>query len=80
MKVVLKFHASIFHTCREISRQRALRSGTFIVLSNSASLKMVIKLYFNFFRFFLKVLEPIECRWADSYMTANRNFVRFIHS
>ena len=34
----------------------------------------------NFGTNLLKVLEPIECRQADPYMTANRNFVRFAHS
>ena len=83
MKIVSKFNrVPIFCIFREISRQRALLSnwvgsGRFIVLSDSANPEMVIKLYFNVFRFFLKVLEPIECRRADPYMTANRIFVRF---
>ena len=36
-----------------------------------------MKIYFNFFPFFLKVLELLEC---DPYMIANRNFVHFAHS
>ena len=56
------------------------RVGRFIILNDSAGPKMVIHLYLTFFRFILKVLEPIECRQADPYMTANRNFVRFAHS
>ena len=34
-------------------------SGRFIILNDSAGPKMVIHLYLTFFRFFLKVLEPI---------------------
>ena len=54
MKIVLKFHVSIFYTFWEISRQKALRSGQLgssrlIVLNDSASPKMVIKLNLNFF-------------------------------
>ena len=52
----------------------------FIVLNDSASLKMVIKMYFNFLRFFLKVLKLSECRRGDLYMTTNGNLVRFTHS
>ena len=57
MKVVWKFHANNLYAFREICRQRPLRSvqvgsGQFIVLNNSASPKMVMKMYFNFFRFF----------------------------
>ena len=90
MKIVLKFQIAILYIFVEISRQRALRpsragpgrvgSGRFIILNDSAGPKMVIHLYLTFFRFFLKVLEPNECRQADPYMTANRNFVRFAHS
>ena len=50
--------------------------GQFIVLDDSASFKMVIKIYFNFF----KVLELFECRRGDPCMTDNMNFVRFAHS
>ena len=35
---------------------------------------MPIKIYFNFFRSFLKVLELFECRQGELYTTANRNF------
>ena len=48
--------------------------GQFIILNYSASPKMVIKIYFNLFRF-LKVLEVFECSRGDPYTTANRNFV-----
>ena len=34
---MLKFHVTIFHAFREISRQLALRSSRFIVLNDSAS-------------------------------------------
>ena len=69
---------------REISRQRASRfgrvgSGRLIILYDSASPKMVIKMYLHFFDFFLKVLELFECRRGDPYITANGNFVRFAH-
>ena len=65
MKVVQNVHVSIFYTFPEISRKIASRSSRFIVLSNSASPKMVIKIYFNFFRFFSKVLQLFECRRGD---------------
>ena len=78
MESVSTFHGPIFYTFREISHQRAFDgfdgSGQSIVLNNSASPKMVIKM------FFLKVLELFECRQGDPYMTAIRNFVRFAHS
>ena len=54
--------------------------GRFNVLNDSASPKMVIEMYFIFFRFFEKVLELFECRRGDPYMTANRNFVCFSYS
>ena len=73
---------SNFYTFREISRQRALRSGMFglgwfIDKNDSASPKIVIKMYFNFFLLFLKVSELVECRRDYPYMTANKNFSRF---
>ena len=62
MKGVLKIHGFIFDTFREISRQRALLLGRvgsgwvgparFIVLKNSASPKIDIKIYFNSYKFF----------------------------
>ena len=61
------------------SKSVTVGSGRFIVLNNSASPKMV-EIYFNFFLFFLKILELFGCRRGDPYMTANRNFVRFAHS
>ena len=79
-----------YYTLREISRQWVswsgqvgsgrVRPGRFIVLSDSVSHKMVINIYLNFYRFFLKVLELFECQQSDPYMTANRNFVHFAHS
>ena len=62
------------------SKSVTVGPGRFIVLNDSADPKMVIKLYFNFYDFFLKVLEQSEGRRGDPYMTANRNFVRFAHS
>ena len=50
------------------SKSVIVRPGRFIV---SASPKMVIKLYFNFFLFSLKVLELSEYRRGNPYMTAN---------
>ena len=47
------------HTFREIRRQRALRSGPFIFLNDSASPKMVKKVYFNCFRFFLNRFRAV---------------------
>ena len=41
------------------SKSVMVGSGRFIILSDSAGLKMVIHIYLTFFRFFLKVLEPI---------------------
>ena len=52
----------------------------FIILNDSAGTKMVIQIYFKFFRLFLRVLEPFECRRGEPYTTANRNFVRFDNS
>jgi len=46
----------------------------FIVLNDSANLKMVIKMYLHFFRFFLKVLELFKCCRGDRYTAADRNF------
>ena len=42
--------------------------------------KMVIKIYINFFQFFLQDLALFECRHGEPCMTANWNFVRFAHS
>ena len=38
------------------------------IFNDSASPKMVTRIYFNFFRFFLKVLELFECRRGDQYI------------
>ena len=54
--------------------------GRFIVLNDSDSPKLVIQINFNFLSDFLKVLELIECRGGDPYRTANRNFIRFVHT
>ena len=51
--------------------------GRFIVLNDSVSLKIIMKVYFIIFRFFLKLLELFECRLGDLYMTANRKFNGF---
>ena len=66
-KIVLKFQVPILYTFQEKSCQRAVRSGRarlgrvgpdrtgsdrFIVLNDSASLKYIIDLDLNFFRFF----------------------------
>ena len=58
-----KFQVHISRTLREISRQRAspfgqVGSGRFIVLNDSTSPKMIMKMYFNFI---LKIIEPFEC-------------------
>ena len=74
MKIVSKFHVYIFYTFQEIRRQRELMPGRFIVLNDLSSPKMVIKIYFNFF----KVLELSEYRRGYPYITANRNLVRLI--
>ena len=76
----VKFQVPILYTFGEISRERPFIRGWFINLNDSTGPKMIIHLYLIFFRFFLKVLERNECRQADPYMTANRNFVRFAHS
>ena len=57
-----------------------VRSGRIIVLNNSASPKMAIKMYFNFFNSFLKVLELFECRRGNPYITVNRIFVHYADS
>ena len=52
MKIVSKFHVRIFDTFREISRQRASRSGEFIVLNDLAGPKEPIQIYFDFYYIF----------------------------
>ena len=52
--------------------QRASPSSRFIVLNVSTSSKMIMKIYINLFRFFLKALELFECRRGDLYMNAKR--------
>ena len=47
------------------------------VLVDSAGPELVIKIYFNFFQYFLKVLELFQCSRGDLYITAYRKFVRF---
>jgi len=63
LNVVSKFAVAIFYTFQEISRQRALRSGRFIVLNDSASSKMVIKMYLHFFQSFWSYLNIIEATY-----------------
>ena len=46
-------------------RSGRVQPGRFIVLNDSASPEMVIKIYFNFFRLFLKVLELFQYRRGD---------------
>ena len=36
--------------------------------------KIIIKIYFNIFPIFLKVLDQFECCRGDPYMTANRTY------
>ena len=77
---MLKFQFSIFYTFQEIRRQRALLwgrvgsirfgSGQFIVLNDSASLRMVIRLDFNFFRFFKRSYQYI---WLLIWTSLTRN-------
>ena len=43
------------NTFQEISRQKALRSGRFIILNDSASSKMVIQFQINVFKCFKAV-------------------------
>ena len=74
MKIVSKFHIHILNCFREVSRERALRPGRFIILNDFASSKMIIKYYFSFFRFFLRDLELFEYRRGDPYMTANSTY------
>ena len=62
------------------SKSVTVLPGQFIVLNDSTSMKRVIKIYFNFFRFFLKGLELFQCNQGDRYMTANRNFICFAYS
>ena len=75
MKILSKFHVSIIYTFEEISNQIALRSGRVIVSIDSASRKMVIKMYSNFFRF-LMISELFKSRRDDPYMTANIRLLR----
>ena len=56
------------------------RSGRFIVVNDQTSPKMTMKIYPNFFRFILKVLELFECRRGYLYIIASRNLIRFAYS
>ena len=49
------------------------------IFGPAESLKMMKKMYFNFFSIILKGFKLFECSRGDLYMTANRNFVRFSH-
>ena len=62
MKVLLKFHVSIYYNFQGInkpSKSVTAGLGRFIVLSVSASPKMVKKCYFNFFPIFLKGFRAV---------------------
>ena len=82
MKIVSKFYDPylLYLPRNKPSKSITVWPGLFILLNDSICPKMVIKVYFNFFRFFKKILELFECRRGDSYMSANRNFIRFAHS
>ena len=75
MKIVSECHVPIFHIFREISRQRALRSGQACLLFYI--IQLVLKWFKNAFQLFKMVLELFECHLSDPYITANRNFVCF---
>ena len=80
MRIVSEFYIPIFILSdKSAVKERHGRAGS-LFLNDSASPKMGIKIYFNIFRFFIKVVELFECRRSDSYTTANRKFVRFAHS
>ena len=84
IKVVSKFHFSISYTFEEMNRQRALvRSCGSVWVRPVHRCKRFSSSengHKTLFQFFLKVLEPSECRRGDPYKTANRNLVRFDHS
>ena len=72
---------------RLYSRNKPLKNvmvgpDLFILLNDSAIPKMIIEIYFNFFRFFLKGLSCLNVVEATHMVIgrANRNFVRFAHS
>ena len=73
------FHVPIFYTLREMSHQRALLSGRFIVLNDSTSPKIVIKLYFNFFWFWMSSclnVDEVTPTWlliGTSFASLTRN-------
>ena len=76
MKIGYKFHVFIFYNFsprNNPSKSVTVGPGCFIVLDNSASLKMVRKIFFVFLK------ELFEYRRDDSYMTANKKFVPFAH-
>ena len=55
-------HAYLLYFSRnKPSKCVTVGSGRLIALNDSASPKMVIKMYLHFFRFILKVLELFEC-------------------
>ena len=61
----------------KLSKSVTVGSDRFIVLNDSTSPKMIIKIYFNFFQIFVKVLELFGCCWGKPYTTADGNFVSF---
>ena len=79
MNFVSKLQYHISYIFREIGRQIALRSDRFTVLNESGSPNMVVKMYFNFFRFFLNVQAVRMLSRRLIYITANSNIVGFIH-
>ena len=70
----------LYFPINKTSKNITVGPGRFIVLNDSASPKMVMKAYFNFFRFLLKVLELFEYWRGNPYITTNKNFVSFAHS
>ena len=66
----VKISRPILYTFQKIDRQRGA-----LPIAQAWSGRFGLKMYFNLFQFFLKVLELIESRRGDQYMTANKNFV-----
>ena len=73
VKIVSTYHA--YFPMNNPSKSVKVGPGRFIVLNDSVSPEMFIKMYFNFSDFFSMVLQLLECRRGDSCMTVNRNFV-----
>ena len=60
--------------------QLLIKEFNYGISNDYTSHKVIMKMCFNFFRFFVKVLELFECRRGNLFMTANRKFGRFTHS